>query len=241
LQQPREFNRKTACVCVSSAFYHNREKNIIMSETAKLRFAGNTLTKEEQRQLLQTILPACQPQEGTPQNTFTPSELEELRRAIPSLQIGPLDAKKDEGNSNMIDICDLKQWAAPPTQDESMQASPQDGCTQTDQDDNVKCVSPEDDALDWYGVPRFHPQSHLSQAFRERVRSGEFTTPTNGVCPGFMQCNLVVLPQGQVAFDFLLFCQRNPKACPLINVCDVGSPYAPGVAPGADLRTDVPK
>merc|ERR1712176_918975 len=56
-----------------------------------------------------------------------------------------------------------------------------------------------------------------------------------------MQCNLVVLPQGPAAFDFLLFCQRNPKACPLIDVCDVGSPYAPGVAKGADLRTDVPK
>ncbi|KAL3896632.1 MAG: hypothetical protein SGARI_007123, partial [Bacillariaceae sp.] len=65
-----------------------------------------------------------------------------------------------------------------------------------------------------------------------------FTTPTNGVCPGFLQCNLVVLPQGPIAFDFLLFCQRNPKACPLIEVCDVGSPFPHGVAPGADLRTD---
>ena len=79
------------------------------------------------------------------------------------------------------------------------------------------------------------------RAFRKAVREGTFQGPTNGVCPGFMQCNLVVLPQGQHAFDFLLFCQRNKKACPLVEVCDVGSPYPNGVARDADLRTDVPK
>ena len=78
--------------------------------------------------------------------------------------------------------------------------------------------------------------------FRECVvRPNLHTKPTNGVCPGYLQCNLVVLPQGQIAFDFLLFCQRNPKSCPLIEVCDVGSPYPTGIAPGADLRTDIPK
>lgn len=205
----------------------------MMSDAAaKIRFAGNTLTKEEQRQLLQAILPACQPQEGTPQNTFTSSELEELKRAIPSLQIGHRhDIKKDEAHSNTIDIRDLKQWTAPLIKDKVEEDSPQDDLSQTK----------EEDKLDWYGVPRFHAEAHLARDFREQVRSGEFQSPTNGVCPGFMQCNLVVLPQGPVAFDFLLFCQRNPKACPLIDVCDVGSPFAPGVAPGADLRTDVPK
>jgi uncharacterized protein YcsI (UPF0317 family) len=77
--------------------------------------------------------------------------------------------------------------------------------------------------------------------FRKAVRSGQFTGPTNGVCPGFMQCNLVVLEEGQAAYDFLLFCQRNKKACPLIEVCDVGSPSAEAVAAGSDLRTDIPK
>mmetsp|Transcript_26504 Transcript_26504/g.57167 ORF Transcript_26504/g.57167 Transcript_26504/m.57167 type:complete len:395 (-) Transcript_26504:65-1249(-) len=76
--------------------------------------------------------------------------------------------------------------------------------------------------------------------FRQAVRSGKYTGPTNGVCPGFMQCNLVVLDEDQ-AFDFLLFCQRNKKACPLIEVCDVGSPSAETIAMGSDLRTDVPK
>jgi len=79
------------------------------------------------------------------------------------------------------------------------------------------------------------------QEFRQAVRSGKHTGPTNGVCPGFMQCNLVVLDEDQ-AFDFLLFCQRNKKACPLIEVCDVGSPTADStIAKGSDLRTDIPK
>eukprot|EP00937_MAST-01D_sp_MAST-1D-sp2_P000341 g341.t1 len=52
--------------------------------------------------------------------------------------------------------------------------------------------------------------------------------------------NLVVLPKEQ-AFDFLLFCQRNPKPCPLLDVTDAGNPEPALVAPGADVRTDCPK
>ncbi len=95
--------------------------------------------------------------------------------------------------------------------------------------------------LDWHGAPRFDKEYQLPRTFREDVRRGNFCQPTNGVCPGFLQCNLVVLPQGPIAYDFLLFCQRNPKACPLVEVCDVGSPHPHALAPGADLRTDLPK
>jgi hypothetical protein len=224
---------------------------MLSSSEAKIRVSGNTLTKEEQQELLQAFLPACQPQEGSPSNTFTASELDDLKRALPSIQIGPRTSTKpevkDSHSKNTIDICDLNQWTPPPQIEEEdgvqkIEVSPQDGSAETDQDEEeTHQLSPQEEALDWYGVPRFHPEVSLSKAFREKVRAGEFTTPTNGVCPGRLQCNLVVLPQGQVAFDFLLFCQRNPKACPLIDVCDVGSPYAPGVAQGADLRTDVPK
>ena len=221
-----------------------------MSES-KVKFTNtnnNTLTNEEREELLRSVLPSCQPQEGSPANTFTQAELDDLQKALPKLQIGPRDAKKD---SNKIDICDLNQWQAPaqqeecPPQDGCYEAPPQDGCEQVQvaacPQDCESIPAPASETLDWHGAPRFHKQVDLPRAFREKVRRGEFTTPTNGVCPGFLQCNLVVLPQGPVAFDFLLFCQRNPKACPLIEVCDVGSPYAPGVAPGADIRTDVPK
>ena len=54
-----------------------------------------------------------------------------------------------------------------------------------------------------------------------------------------MQANLVVLPRDW-AFDFLLFCQRNPKPCPLLDVTEPGDPEPKFVAAGSDLRTDLP-
>ena len=75
---------------------------------------------------------------------------------------------------------------------------------------------------------------------RRQVREGKWRRPTAGLAPGFVQTNLVILPH-DLAFDFLLFAQRNPKPCPVIEVTDVGSPEPKLSAPGADLRTDVPK
>ena len=74
---------------------------------------------------------------------------------------------------------------------------------------------------------------------RSACRSGSLTGPTPGLAAGFVQANLVILPQDW-AFDFLLFCQRNPKPCPLIDVTDAGDPEPKFAAPGADLRTDLP-
>jgi uncharacterized protein YcsI (UPF0317 family) len=56
---------------------------------------------------------------------------------------------------------------------------------------------------------------------------------------GYVQANLVLVPR-DLAFDFLLFCQRNPKPCPLLDVTEPGSPEPALVARGADLRTDLP-
>lgn len=75
---------------------------------------------------------------------------------------------------------------------------------------------------------------------RDRIRSGEYTTPTSGLAPGRVQANLVALPK-EYAFDFLRFCVRNPKPCPVLEVTDAGSPEPRIMAPGADLRTDLPK
>jgi uncharacterized protein YcsI (UPF0317 family) len=74
---------------------------------------------------------------------------------------------------------------------------------------------------------------------RTACRAGRHTGPTPGLALGFVQANLVVLPKDW-AFDFLLFCQRNPKPCPLLDVTDAGDPEPRHVAPGADLRTDLP-
>ncbi|HTK77657.1 MAG TPA: putative hydro-lyase [Gemmataceae bacterium] len=74
---------------------------------------------------------------------------------------------------------------------------------------------------------------------RAACRSGEFSDPTPGLALGYVHANLVVVPR-DLAFDFLLFCQRNPKPCPLLEVSESGDPEPRGVAPGADLRTDLP-
>src|SRR5437773_1250654 len=74
---------------------------------------------------------------------------------------------------------------------------------------------------------------------RRRARTAELTGPTPGLALGYVQANLVLVPR-DLAFAFLLFCQRNPRPCPLLDVTEPGSPEPRLVAPGADLRTDVP-
>ena len=75
---------------------------------------------------------------------------------------------------------------------------------------------------------------------RELIRRRDFTGITAGVSPGYVQANLAILPR-DLAFDFLLFCQRNPKPCPIIEVIEAGKVEPAHTAPGADIRTDLPK
>ena len=74
---------------------------------------------------------------------------------------------------------------------------------------------------------------------RLRIREGKHRGNTSGYAPGFVQCNIVILDATH-AGDFLRFCQRNPKPCPLIAV---GEPGATGLAGlgEMDIRTDVPR
>ncbi|TCT07757.1 putative hydro-lyase [Aquabacter spiritensis] len=75
---------------------------------------------------------------------------------------------------------------------------------------------------------------------RLAARSGGFDAPTADVAPGFVQGNLAVLPRA-LAYDFLLFCQRNPKPCPLIGVSEPGDPKMPALGRDLDIRTDLPR
>ncbi len=86
--------------------------------------------------------------------------------------------------------------------------------------------------------PACHAQTGAD--VRRLARDGRLAGPTPGLAPGYVQANLVVVPR-ELAFDFLLFCQRNPKPCPLLEVTDPGSAEPRFVAAGADLRTDVPR
>jgi uncharacterized protein YcsI (UPF0317 family) len=74
---------------------------------------------------------------------------------------------------------------------------------------------------------------------RLAARTGRLTGPTPGLALGYVHANLVAVPR-DLAFDFLLFCHRNPKPCPLLDVTEPGDPEPRAAAPGADLRTDLP-
>ncbi|RTZ93172.1 MAG: putative hydro-lyase [Deltaproteobacteria bacterium] len=75
---------------------------------------------------------------------------------------------------------------------------------------------------------------------RREIREGRYTKPTAGLAPGYVQANLVILKKAY-AFDFLLFCQRNPKPCPVLEVLEPGVFLTQFMAHGADIRTDIPK
>ncbi|MTI70456.1 MAG: putative hydro-lyase [Firmicutes bacterium] len=75
---------------------------------------------------------------------------------------------------------------------------------------------------------------------RKLIRNEKIKENTSGICNGFVQGNLVILPK-DLAYDFLLFTQRNKKACPLLEVTDVGEKELKRIAKGSDITTDIPK
>ncbi len=76
--------------------------------------------------------------------------------------------------------------------------------------------------------------------FRNLVRRGEWSAANTNACRGHAHANLVIVPKS-FAFEFLLFCHRNPNPCSVIDVTDPGEYHPQFSAPEADLRTDLPK
>lgn len=79
---------------------------------------------------------------------------------------------------------------------------------------------------------------HARQHFRDGL-----VAPTSGWSAGFAQANLIALPR-ELAFDFLLFAQRNPKPCPVLEVLGVGETFGGifgSTSAEADIRTDAPQ
>ena len=85
-----------------------------------------------------------------------------------------------------------------------------------------------------------HEEHARPDALRAAIRRGAWNGPTAGLAPGHAQANLVVLPKAD-ALDFLRFCVHNPQPCPVLEVTDPGATEPVHTAPGADLRTDVPR
>lgn len=75
---------------------------------------------------------------------------------------------------------------------------------------------------------------------RARSRSGSLAGQTSGLAPGYVQGNVVMLPNAY-ATDFLRFCQLNPKPCPILAVGRPGDPKLPALGADVDIRTDVPR
>ena len=85
------------------------------------------------------------------------------------------------------------------------------------------------------GIEKLYPRE-----LRLRIRRGEWAKPTAGLAMGYAQANVVILPY-RYAFDFFLFCHRNSKPCPVLEVLAPGQYEIDSFASGADIRTDVPR
>lgn len=80
----------------------------------------------------------------------------------------------------------------------------------------------------------------LARQARLDARSGRLTGPTANLAPGHVQANLAILPRA-LAAEFLHFCQRNPKPCPLLAMSEPGNPALPELGADIDIRTDIPR
>ena len=79
-----------------------------------------------------------------------------------------------------------------------------------------------------------------NDAIRQRIRAGHHDGHTAGLAAGKLQCNLAILPEAY-ALNFLRFCQRNPKPCPVVGIGDTGNPMLPTLGRDIDIRSDVPR
>jgi len=83
-------------------------------------------------------------------------------------------------------------------------------------------------------------QGMAADEFRRLVRASGYAGPTAGVAPGRVQANLAILPADE-AGDFLRFCTRNPKPCPVVGMSEPGDPWIPELGMDLDIRTDIPR
>jgi uncharacterized protein YcsI (UPF0317 family) len=75
---------------------------------------------------------------------------------------------------------------------------------------------------------------------RDAIRRGDWTGHTSGLADGYVQGNVVILPEA-LANDFLRYCQRNPKPCPVLAVGEPGQAKLPTLGTDIDICTDVPR
>ena len=79
-----------------------------------------------------------------------------------------------------------------------------------------------------------------AQTARISIRRGQWASHTSGLADGYVQGNVVILPE-TLAGDFLRYCQLNPKPCPLLAVSEPGQATLPSLGADVDIRTDLPR
>jgi len=82
----------------------------------------------------------------------------------------------------------------------------------------------------------------IAPAYQARLdaRAGRLSGPTANLAPGNVQANLAILPR-ELAADFMRFCQRNPKPCPVLAISEPGDPSLPDLGMDIDIRSDIPR
>lgn len=78
------------------------------------------------------------------------------------------------------------------------------------------------------------------EQMRKLIRKEIITGPTAGMCAGYVQANLVILPK-IYADDFKVFAEKNSKSCPVLEVLDEGSVHIKLISNDANIATDIPK
>jgi uncharacterized protein YcsI (UPF0317 family) len=95
-------------------------------------------------------------------------------------------------------------------------------------------------AVNSLDLPSQHAEHANAKLARDRIRRGEWSGHTSGLAEGYVQGNVVILPQA-LANDFLRYCQRNPKPCPVLAVGEPGIAKLPSLGTDIDICTDVPQ
>lgn len=74
---------------------------------------------------------------------------------------------------------------------------------------------------------------------RDAIRAGWWRGTTRGAAPGYVQCNIVVLPEPYARW-FDAWCAANPQVAPLLARGEPGDPRLPSLGRDLDVRTDLP-
>jgi uncharacterized protein YcsI (UPF0317 family) len=70
------------------------------------------------------------------------------------------------------------------------------------------------------------------------ARAGEWKGSTRDAAPGYVQCNVVILP-ADWARDFDAWCEANPGVAPVLARSEPGDPRLTSLGEDIDIRTDL--